>query len=272
MAGAAGGFQEAVHEVPRVRITFGVRCAGKRSWRVWLALAGTLCLSGAAGATPPGCKDTLLQASRELAIPYSVRVGNYCDGTIPKENSGALELVSYSAGKIDFGAGQSVLNIQPMRAAGDHDSPVVVLGQDKRSGGNYRLDGQLASTRFLSVDLKSAILAKAITAQNLALLAWIDRGDGPVYLPVVAGAPSDGQGNAIAVLRASSAMIEVATQLCIGSAPCGSKTVVGKDLPAGSLISFEVPRITTPVEVKVKISSLGPAQQQDGFVLHLMAP
>jgi hypothetical protein len=219
-------------------------------------------------AQPAACDGKMLAASQKLDFPYAVRRGGYCDGTVAFDNSAALQLVSYTMGPVRFAPQQPRIKLQS--AAPPAGEPLKVVGVDKRPGGSYRFDAILP-VGGLDLDLMPAIHPKGLKAEHLGFVAWSNRNGGAVYLPVVAGVP-DAADEPLLILRAPTAVVQAAYEICVEGQACGSQQAWAKDLEAGSRLELKLPKGPPARQVAVKITVLGPGGKVMGDVLHLVIP
>lgn len=218
-------------------------------------------------AQPTACDKDVLAASQKLDFPYAIRPGGYCDGTVAFDHSAALQLVSYTIGPVRFTPQQQRLKLQGAAVAA---APLRVVGVDTRPGGSYRFDAMLPPSG-LDFDLKPAIHPKGIKAEHLGFVAWSNRDGRPVYSPVVAGAPESADAPQL-VLRAPTAIVQAAYELCVQGLPCGAQQAWAKDLEAGSRLELKLPKGPPAQQVAIKVTVLGPGGKVMGDVLHLFIP
>jgi hypothetical protein len=219
-------------------------------------------------AQPAACDGKMLAESHKLDFAYAVRSGGYCDGTVAFDNSAALQLVSYTMGPVRFAPQQPRMKLQSALPA--TGAPLRVVGVDKRPGGSYRLDAMLPATG-LDVDLMPAIHPKGLKAEHLGFVAWEKRNGGPVYLPVVAGVPEPSDAPVL-VMRAPTAVVQAAYEICLEGQVCGPQQAWAKDLEAGSRLELRLPRGLSASQAALKITVLGPGGKVMGDVLQLLIP
>ena len=219
-------------------------------------------------AQPAVCSGQTLAESRKLDFPYVARLGGYCDGTVAFNNSAALQLVSYTMGPVRFAPQQPRMKLQSAVPA--PGAPLKVVGLDKRPGGSYRLDAMLPANG-LEFDLMPAIHPKGLKAEHLGFVAWSYRNGGQVYLPVVAGVP-EASDVPVLVMRAPTAVVQAAYEICLEGQLCGSQQMWANDLEAGSRLELKLPKGPPTRNAAVKITVLGPGGKVMGDVLQLLIP
>lgn len=219
-------------------------------------------------AQPPACDEKMLAESQKLDFPYAVRPGGYCDGTVAFNHSAALQLVSYTMGPVRFAPPQPRMILQSAVPASG--APLKIVGVDKRPDGSYRFDAMLPASG-LDFDLMPAIHPKGLKAEHLGFVAWSNRDGKPVYLPVMAGAP-EATDAPLLVMRAPTAIVQAAYEICVEDQTCGPQQEWAKDLEAGSRLELKLPKGPSVRQAAVKITVLGPGGRVIGDVLHLLIP
>ena len=116
-----------------------------------------------------------------------------------------------------------------------------------------------------------AIHPKGLKAEHLGFVAWINRNGRPVYLPVVAGVPEAADAPLL-VMRAPTAIVLAAYELCEEGKACGPQQAWSKDLEAGSRLELKLPKGPPARRAAVKITVLGPGGKVMGDVLQLQIP
>lgn len=219
-------------------------------------------------AQPEACDGKMLRESQKLDFPYAVRSGGYCDGTVAFDHSAALQLVSYTMGPVRFAPQQPrVKLLSAVLAVG---APLKMVAVDKRPGGSYRFDAMVPASG-LELDLMPAIHPKGLKAEHLGFVAWINRNGSPVYLPVVTG-NGEATDAPLLVMRAPTAIVQAAYEICIKDQGCGPQQAWARDLEAGSRLELKLPKGTSTQQVAIKITVLGPGGRVMGDVLHLVIP
>lgn len=221
-----------------------------------------------AAAQPAVCDVKLLSESQKLDLPYAVRANGYCDGTVALDNSAVLQIVSYTVGPVWFTPHQPRMKLQSAVPVGV--VPLKAVGVDKRPGGSYRLDA-IIPEGGLDFDLNPAIHPKGLNAEHLGIVAWHSRNGRAVYVPVVAGG-AEASDATLLVMRAPTAIVRAAYEICVEDHPCGPQQVWAKDLEAGSRLELRLPIGPSVRQATVKIVVLGPGGRVVGDVLHLLIP
>lgn len=219
------------------------------------ALALSPCVR--AQSLPPACYSALASAAQGLPNAYVARSQFYCDGAVPVQHRGQVELVSYTTTPIQFGRAQSALQV---RSAVQVDSPVRVIGVDKRMGQNYRLDGML-SPAGLVVDLRAAILPLDIPPEALGLFGWSDVAGTRQFVPLSTGEAAVALSGATLAFRTPVALVQVTGEVCTSANKCEQPRLLSSNLRAGR--AFEMPLTSngTPHIVTVNIVTTAPGNQ-----------
>lgn len=212
---------------------------------------------------PQGCIAELITTARSLPQAYSVRT-NYCDGTVPVQNRAELQVVSFSAGNINFSTNQPDLYVKPAIPA---YGAVRLLGVDKRSSGSYRLDAVLPPSG-LHIDLASAVQPKGISSDFLGLVAWQENNGQKTFIPVQVASSNTSPRDYILQLRTPTPVIQAVYALCDGE-KCGKQQNLGKDLNAGSLLNIALDGESAAHISTIKITVLAPANRTYGQVLRI---
>lgn len=242
----------------------GLRCQAVRGGLIALAVLA----SASVIAQPAVCDGRLLAASQKLDFPYAARPGGYCDGTIAIDNSAALQVVSYTMGPVRFAPQQPRIRLQVVPVSSGHS--IKVIGLDKRPGGSYRFDAVLPPGG-IDLDLGPAVHPKGLKAEDLGFVAWTMLNGRTLYTPVVAGAP-DPADVPILVLRAPTAVVQAAYEICSDAGDCGPQQAWARDLEAGSRLELKLPRGPSARQTTVKITVLAPGGRIIGDVVRLLAP
>jgi len=90
-------------------------------------------------------------------------------------------------------------------------------------------------------------------------------------VPVVAGVREDADAPLL-VMRAPTAVVQAAYEICIEGQVCGPQQLWAKDLEAGSRLELKLPKGPLVRQATVKITVLGPGGRVAGEVLHLLIP
>ena len=231
-----------------------------------LALAALTC--GHAAAQPDACDRGILAQSEKLNFPYVARSGGYCDGTVAFDNGAVLQLVSYTMGPVRFSPDQPHVTLKV--ASSSNGQSVRVIGVDKRPTGSYRFDA-IPPASGIDFDLKAAVHPKGLKAEHLGFVAWINRNGSTLYLPVAVGAPEAGD-SPVMVMRAPTAVVQAAYEICIQGQPCGPQELWARDLEAGSQLELKLPKGPSLRQAAVKITVVGPGNRTLGDVLQMQIP
>jgi hypothetical protein len=229
-------------------------------------------LSGLAQSLPTGCSKHLIEISADLDHRYQLRSGGrYCDGTVPVKNAGRLEVVSFTLGPIVFPASGSVLLVRRLPVG--NDGSLLLTGGDKRPQTSYRLDGNMTGGEF-SIDLDAAIRPKGIGAEQFGLFASRQTATGLTYIPVSAGTAPERADAALLVLRASTALVQAARQVCTGNGGCGPMEPIpgSVNLMSGGSIEIRLPVTDSIQELSIKLVTVGPGNSMDGDVIDAVIP
>lgn len=213
---------------------------------------------------PSGCVQNLIATAGTLQHGYAVRQG-YCDGTVPINNSAELQVVSYTAGLVQFSPTQPQL---VLKSAVPLAGGAQLLGMDKRASGSYRLDGVLPAGG-LPVNLQSAVHPKGIAQTDLGLLAWKNQGGDKVFVPLDAGAAAADRAKAVLVLRAPIPVVQAAYEICDEASACTPQKLLAQQAPAGALLSVELPQGPKPRRLSVRVTVLGPGNDLSGQVVQV---
>lgn len=214
-----------------------------RRWRTrsaWFVVLTSLHLALVDGANaqslPNGCDSKLVDLGKKLAHGYAARAGGYCDGTVSYDNSGELQLVSYTLGPVRFATAEDSLIIEQAQAP----TSLKIAAIDKRPGADYRLDAFMTRP-LIKVALANAITPKKIPADSLGVLAWQTYAGKREFVPIVAGAPPGERTTAVLVLRSAAAIAQATWHLCDPGGTCDKEKLLAQGMLEGNLktLSFQ---------------------------------
>jgi len=221
-----------------------------------------------AAAESDACDKAMLAQSKKLDFPYAARSGGYCDGTVAFDNGAVLQLVSYTMGPVRFSTNQPRVTLKV--ASSTAGLAMKVIGVDKRPSGSYRFDA-LLPVSGIELDLTRAVHPKGLKAEHLGFVAWINRNGGTIYLPVAVGVPEAGD-SPMLVMRAPTAVVQAAYEICIQGQPCGRQEVWKRDLEAGSQLELKLPKGESVRQATVKITVMAPGNRILADVLKIQIP
>lgn len=216
---------------------------------------------------PSGCDPKLVEKSKALPYGYAARTGGYCDGSVAIDNSGELQLVSYTLGPVRFDPTGRSLSIEHTPTA----TSMRVVGVDKRPGADYRMDALMTGS-MLSIDLTNAVTPKKITADNYGVLAWQAYGGKREFFPIVAGASQGERSDGILVLRAASAIVRATWQLCDAGGACEGQKLLGQNLLEGSLTAITLRRSESPKHRELKLNVVEPGSHSSTIIISVLTP
>lgn len=217
---------------------------------------------------PAACDARMITASQQFAIPYAARAGGYCDGAVVVNHSASLQLVSYTMGPVEFPV--QAANVKLHSAAPSEAALLKVVGLDVRPSGSYRFDAMLQAAG-LELDLTRAIHPMGLKPENIGFVAWTERNGKSMYVPLLM---RDRQASEapLLVMRAPTAVVLAAYQICLEGHACGSQHRWANNLPAGSRLELRLPRGSAAQIAQLKLTIQAPGGAVIGAVFQLFIP